>query len=285
MGVITLLTDFGTQDEYAGVLKGVILTINPSATVVDITHHIAPQGIDQAGEVLDAAFSYFPKETIHLAVVDPGVGTRRHIVAVRSQGHTFVAPDNGLLTPILAGGHLTRAVRVENERLYRQPVSATFHGRDIFAPVAAHLSMGMPMEELGPHVGGDHIVRRPYRRCEWTPKGDIVGEVVYIDRFGNIGTNIDRSSIRKLEEPSERGPLEITIGDRTISRLSESYSQSGAEELAALLNSRDRLEIAINGGNAAQWVSAQPGMVVRVIKTQNKKRSGSKFNDDVQKKK
>ena len=270
MGIITLLTDFGTQDEYVGVLKGVILTINPSATVVDITHHIAPQGIDQAGEVINAAFSWFPRDTIHLAIVDPGVGSGRHVIAIRSHGHTFVAPDNGLLTPILADGKVTGAFRVENERLYRQPVSATFHGRDIFAPVAAHLSLGVPIEQLGPAVGGDHIVKRPYQHCEFSANGAIIGKVVYIDRFGNLGTNIDRRSMTQLAGPPGGGAIEIEIGGHTIAKLSENYSQSGPEELTALFNSRNRLEIAINGGNAAHSIAAQPGTVVKVIKTNTK---------------
>ena len=267
MGIITLLTDFGTQDEYVGVLKGVILTINPSVTVVDITHHIAPQGINQAGEVLNAAFPWFPRDTIHLTIVDPGVGSGRHIVALRSHGHTFVAPDNGLLTPILADGQVTGAFRVENERLYRQPVSATFHGRDIFAPVAAHLSLGVPIEQLGPAVGSDHIVKRPYQHCEISTKGAIVGKVVYIDRFGNLGTNIDRRSVTQLTGPSGERAIEIEIGGQTISGLSENYSQSDPEKLTALFNSRNRLEIAINSGNAAQSVAARPGSVVQVTKT------------------
>ncbi len=267
MGIITLLTDFGTQDEYVGVLKGVILNINPSATIVDITHHIAPQGIDQAGEVLYAAFSWFPKNTIHLAVVDPGVGSGRHIVALRSHGHIFIAPDNGLLTSILDGGQVTIAARVENERLFRQPVSATFHGRDIFSPVAAHLSLGMPIERLGPAVGIDHICRRPHQRCELTTNGDIVGQVVYVDRFGNIGTNIDEQSVTRLTGPSLNHAIEVEISGYTISGLAKSYAQSGAEKLTALLNSRKRLEIAVNGGNAAQMVVARPGTVVRVTKT------------------
>ena len=270
MGIITLLTDFGTQDEYVGVLKGVILSINPSATIVDISHHIAPQGIDQAGEVLDAAFSWFPKSTTHMAVVDPGVGSGRHIVALQSHGHTFIAPDNGLLTSILDAGQVTAAVRVANERLYRQPVSATFHGRDIFAPVAAHLSLGMPIDQMGPAVAIDHICRRSHRHCELTANGDIVGQVVYVDRFGNIGTNIDEQSVTSLSGPSQNHAVEIEISGHTISGLSESFAQGGAEKLTALLNSRNRLEIAVNGGNAAQMVVARPGTVVRVTKTKNR---------------
>jgi len=274
VSIITLLTDFGTQDEYVGVLKGVILSINPSATVVDITHDIRPQGIDQAGQVLNAAFSWFPEGTIHLAIVDPGVGSERDIVALQQNRHTFVAPNNGLLTAVLQSGSPTNVVRVENKALYRHPVSTTFHGRDIFAPVAAQLSLGMPLENLGPDLSADLICKRAYARCEFSAKGDIVGQVVYVDRFGNLGTNIDTDSMAQLLGVSQENTIEIEIGGRIIQGIAKTYADSGPGELAAFFNSRNRLEIAVNGGNAFQQLSSGPGTVVRVTVAKNIKDPG-----------
>jgi S-adenosylmethionine hydrolase len=269
-----MLTDFGTQDEYVGVLKGVILTINPLVTIIDITHHIAPQEINQAGAILDAAFSWFPEGTIHLAIVDPGVGSERDIIALHARGHTFIAPNNGLLTTLLGDGQPNAVVRVENKRLFRQPVSATFHGRDIFAPVAAHLSLGMPLETLGPTLGADRICKCACARCEFTTNGDIIGQVIYVDRFGNLGTNIDTQSLEKLAGSSRETVIRTEICGHRIQGLAQNYSQSGPGQLVALFNSRNRLEIAVNGGNAAQMVAARPGTVVRIAAKKNLKDPG-----------
>ena len=149
MGMITLLTDFGTQDEYVGVVKGVIIGINPKARIVDITHGIPPQNVTTAAYTLLAAFPFFPRGTVHMAVVDPGVGTQRRIIAASSDGHVFLAPDNGLLRPVLRAFPPDEIYQVQNEDLFRHPVSRTFHGRDIFAPLAARFSLGLPMKASG----------------------------------------------------------------------------------------------------------------------------------------
>lgn len=269
MAIITLLTDFGTHDEYAGVLKGVILSIHPSVTIVDITHHIAPQGIDPAGEVLDAAFSWFPHGTIHVAIVDPGVGSARDIIAVQQLGHIFIAPNNGLLTTVLERGAPTAVVRVENRALFLQPLSSTFHGRDIFAPVAAHLSSGMPIGELGPVLNADHIYKRPKKRCAFSVQGDIAGEISYVDRFGNLGTNIDRDSVTQLMNRSLKGVIEVEICGWHIRGLAKTYAEGEPDLLIALVNSRKRLEIAVNGGSAFKLISAGPGTAVRVTAKKN----------------
>lgn len=264
MAIITLLSDFGTQDEYTGVLKGVILSINPSVVIVDITHHIAPQEIDQAGEVLDAAFSWFPHGTIHVAIVDPGVGSARDIIAVQQSGHTFIAPDNGLLTPVLERGAPNAVVRLENTAFFLQPLSSTFHGRDIFAPVAAHLSLGIPIENLGPSLDPDHIHKRPKKRCAFSVQGDIAGKVSYVDRFGNLGTNIDSDSLTQLMSRSREGVIGVEICGRNIRGLAKTYAEGEPDLLIALVNSRNRLEVAVNGGSAFNLLSAGPGTTVRV---------------------
>ena len=150
MSIITLLTDFGTADGYAGIMHGVILRINPQATVVDLCHDIPPQDVQAAAFVLATAYPYFPAETIHVAVVDPGVGSERRAIAVRTPRGTFVAPDNGLLSYILAREPVSEAVHLTEARYWLSPLSSTFHGRDLFAPVAAYLSLGVPLPEMGP---------------------------------------------------------------------------------------------------------------------------------------
>ena len=157
MAIVTLLTDFGCCDEYVGVIKGVVLSIHPGASIVDISHDMDPQDVVGAAHVLRAAFSWFPQGTVHVAVVDPGVGTQRAILAARCDGHLFLAPDNGLLSPVLLSGSSVAVYAVENPALFRHPVSRTFHGRDIFAPVAARLAMGLPLTSVGPSIGADRI--------------------------------------------------------------------------------------------------------------------------------
>ena len=266
MRTITLITDFGTRDEYVGVLKGVILSINPGATIVDISHHIPPQQVDAAGDMLAAAFPWFPEGSIHLAVVDPGVGSDREIVAVALKAHTFLAPNNGILSAVLEAGPVERIVRVENEQLYRRPVSNTFHGRDIFAPVAAHLSMGMSLDRLGPALSMAQVLRRIPEQPATTSQGEIVGQVRYVDRFGNLGSNIELETMAPLLERSrnKEGRVEVRIGRHTIRGVSATYAQNESGALMALFNSRQRLEIAVNRGSAARVTNARLGDPIRV---------------------
>ncbi len=260
MAIITLLTDFGIQDEYVGVLKGVIMRINPTVTIIDVTHGIAPQNIVAAAFTLKAAFPFFPQGTIHLAVVDPGVGTQRDIVAVRCAGHLFLAPDNGLLDPILADHPPEAGYRVENENLFRHPVCRTFHGRDVFAPVAAHLAQGLPLKAVGRPFDFDQL--RPLRVGEprIDPLGTIEGEVVSVDRFGNLITNIGSKHLSTLGP----GKFEILLGDHIISGMAENYAQGIPGKPLAIIGSRDCLEIAVNGGSAIQSLNLAYGVIVRV---------------------
>lgn len=264
MAIITLLTDFGTQDEYVAVVKGVILGINPTVTLVDISHDVPPQGVGQAGDMLKAAFAWFPQGTIHVAVVDPDVGGRRAILAASLGGHLFMAPDNGLLTAVCADQPPDSLVRVENSRLFLHPVSATFHGRDIFAPVAAHLSLGMAMRELGPNICFSGAMRLERKEPVEIPGRDIIGQVVGTDHFGNLRTNIDARMLDRMHERYPGRGLVIHIGAHRIEGVSRHYAQKKTDGLIALVSSRNQLEIAVNGGSAAQLFPKPVGLEVRV---------------------
>ena len=211
MPVITLLTDFGVDDEYVGSMKGVVLSIAPEVTLVDISHHIDPQDIVQAAYLIASTYGYFPKNTVHLVVVDPGVGSDRSIIAVRTETQYFVAPDNGVLTFILEKERLTQAVRIENAAYFLQPVSTTFHGRDIFAPVGAHIARGVRLNELGPVEDSRNLLRIPIQRPHVTPAGELVGQVVWSDRFGNLITNIDSNTLINFQKSGLTESLGICV--------------------------------------------------------------------------
>ncbi len=260
MAIITLLTDFGAKDEYVGVLKGVILGTNPMANIVDISHGIDPQDIVAAAHTLMAAYPYFPRATVHAAVVDPGVGTHRSIIAVKADGHWFVAPDNGLLAPILKDFDTTDIFRVTNEKLFRHPVSRTFHGRDIIAPVAAHLSAGLRIADVGPAMALDEIHPLEEMVAKWSSPGVLEGRIVSLDHFGNLMTNIHAGDLGPL---GEEQPL-ISAGKINISGLSATYADGVPEEPIALWSSRGTIEIAVKEGNAARILGLNKGARVRV---------------------
>jgi S-adenosyl-L-methionine hydrolase (adenosine-forming) len=252
--IITLTTDFGTRDPFAGIIKGVIAGINPDAAVIDLTHAVAPQNVREGAFILSISKPYFPKGTVHVTVVDPGVGGQRRAIAADIGDCFFVGPDNGVLSWVL--GDAKRAVirQIANPEYIRHPVSATFHGRDIFAPAAAYLSAGVPIGDLGPAV--DDPVMFPFPRARERDR-EIRGEILYIDRFGNLITNI------RPEDPD--GVREISIGDKTIGGLSENYGQGGGREVIALVGSTDFIEIAVNLGSAADEIGASVGDEVRVL--------------------
>jgi S-adenosylmethionine hydrolase len=260
MAIITLLTDFGLQDEYVGVLKGVILGIDPTAQIVDICHGIDAQDVEAAAHTLMAAYPYFPKGTVHAAIVDPGVGTDRGIIAARADGQCFIAPDNGLLTPILSGNASATIHRVINEKIFRHPVSRTFHGRDIIAPVAAHLSVGLSLEDVGPAVAPGEIHDREEADAKRIGADGIEGRIISIDRFGNLVTNIHA---RDLTD-SAGAHLSFQAGDAHIAGLSETYAQGAPGKPIALVGSRGTIEIAVREGSAARVLNLTRGAVVRV---------------------
>ena len=269
--IITLLTDFGLVDPYVGVMKGVILGIAPTATVIDLTHDVPPQDILQGAFLLDTSWRSFPTGTIHVAVVDPGVGGERRALLVQGPEHTFLAPDNGLLSfvlpkekkekiafkpyigPVPAGFN---AYALTNAKYWRHPVSPTFHGRDIFAPVAAHLSLGVLPEEMGEPVTS--LTRLALPEARWL--GDLLaGYVLHIDRFGNLVTNVPEALLRQ-----EGQALTIEIGGRSITGLSLTYATG--KGLAALIGSHGNLEIAVRDGSAAQLLGAKVGDTVKVVR-------------------
>lgn len=264
MALITLLTDFGLRDEYAGVMKGVIATLNPGARVMDITHGIDPQDVIHGATILAAAYAYFPPGSIHVAVVDPGVGGTRPILAVDCNGHRFVAPDNGLLDRVLMDHSADRAVYVENRRYFLEPVSQTFHGRDIFAPVAAHLAAGLPLTELGPAADRSNLVRGVVPHPRPVGSDGLGGQVVAVDRFGNLMSTIRANDIKAMVERQPEGQMMVEICGHTIVGMANAYDSVAPMTLLAIIGSRGLLEIALRGGSAQDRLKAGKGDPVRV---------------------
>lgn len=256
MGIITLTTDFGEEDSYVAEMKGVILSICPNATLVDITHYVQPQDIQNGAFVLLVASRAFPPGTVHLAVVDPGVGTERRPIAVQTDRGFYVAPDNGILSYVLAEEPPQRAVVLSNESYYRQPVSATFHGRDIFAPAAAYIHNGVPLQAFGPDAGALRLF--PVPRPRWVREGLLAGEVLHRDRFGNVITNIRQS------DADWDCFAYVQVGRRKVCRLCRTYTEGEPYELIALFGSSGYLELAEREGNAAYRLRAFAGTPVQV---------------------
>jgi S-adenosylmethionine hydrolase len=264
MALITLLTDFGIQDEYVGVMKGVIAGIHQDACIVDITHQIDPQDIVHGAFILAASFSYFPPGTIHVAIVDPGVGGGRRILAVEAAGHRFLAPDNGLLERVLADQTAARVISVENERYFLRPVSHTFHGRDIFASVAARLAGGLPLAELGPVVDRQNIVSGVVPLCRFSSNRVIEGVVVAIDHFGNLMTNIDVAALEQLSRRFPGSVLTVELAGTSIRGIAAAYQRGGARTPLAILGSRGLLEISVSCASAQHLLGAGKNNGVRV---------------------
>jgi hypothetical protein len=264
MALIALLTDFGTADEYVGVMKGVIAGIDPDTRVVDICHRIEPQNIVHGAFILKAAVPYFPESTVFVAVVDPGVGGRRRILAADCGGRRFVVPDNGLIEGVLHTPSEAAVVSVENQRYFLTPVSRTFHGRDIFAPVAAHLAAGLPLAELGPPVDPAELVTGMMPRCRFSSRDGIQGVVIAADRFGNLMTNIDARAIERLTEGAAGGQVSVSLAETAIGAIVDSYDQAAKNAPLAIIGSRGLLEIAVNCGNARQMLQAGKNQPVRV---------------------
>ena len=265
MSIITLITDFGLDDEYVGLMKGVILSIHPSATIVDITHHTEPQDIVQAAYTLNASYRYFSDGSIHLVVVDPGVGGKRAIVAVKMKGHVFVAPDNGVLTPLFGEGEVEECIRVDNPEFFLKSVSQTFHGRDIFAPVAAHIARGVPLGRIGTPADRDRLVRLTgFESCR-SSNGEIKGKIVTIDHFGNLITNISAHELQDFCHGKPDCTPQVRIGNLVISGLSSTYEGVEASKPLALIGSRGYLEIAVNTGSAHTHLNVQKGDGVTVV--------------------
>jgi S-adenosyl-L-methionine hydrolase (adenosine-forming) len=274
---IVLTTDFGLADPYVGIMKGVILNINPRAVIVDLTHQVQPQNLRQASFVLGSSFRFFPSNSIHVAVVDPGVGTERRAILLVTPEGRFLAPDNGLLSPLLSSylesspdspglvpiPRECAAYQLTNSQYWLHPVSNTFHGRDIFAPVAAHLSLDVSPDAMGSPVS--ELVWLPLPLPVYQP-GAIHGEVIYADHFGNLITNIPGQKLTGAEK------LLAQIKDKLIPRLSQAFHSGDVradENLLALIGSHGYLEIAVRDGSAALTLGAGPGEPVSVCLTKD----------------
>jgi len=250
MPIIALTTDFGSSDWFVGSMKGVILGINPQVTIVDLTHEIPAGDIRAGAFALAASYKCFPRLTVHCAVVDPGVGSERAPIAVKTSDYWFVGPDNGVLSFALAQEKVREVRRLDNDEYFRKPVSHTFHGRDIFAPAAAHLSNGVPMNSLGSEVNEFVRVAWPQVNIDG---GVTHGQVIYIDRFGNCITNI--SSVAS----------NVRVAGRIECPVKKFYQEVPSGQPLAMMGSTGFLEIAVNGGHAAKALGLKLGDVVEVL--------------------
>jgi S-adenosylmethionine hydrolase len=254
MAIITLTTDFGVDDPYVAVMKGVILSINPDASIVDICHTVKPQDVAQGAFILSTTHRYYPKGSIHIAVVDPGVGTERQaVLLITSQGF-FIGPDNGVLSYVVEESLPDiEAIALTNERYWLSTLSSTFHGRDVFAPVAAHLSKGVPPGQFGDPIPSIATILIP--RPQAGEDGVLKGRVIHIDRFGNLITDI-----REPDLPE--GRLFVEVGGHIIDDLSPSYEEG--EDLLAIMGSESRLEVSVKKGSAAKFLKSKVGDEVKV---------------------
>jgi S-adenosylmethionine hydrolase len=260
--VIALLTDFGHRDPFVGIMKGVILGINPDVHLIDISHEIAPQHIREAAIVLEASYVYFPPQTIFLAVVDPGVGGGRRSIVVETPDYHFVAPDNGILGPVLDRTEVRRVVHATEERYLRRPVSRTFHGRDVFAPLTAWLARGTQASEMGASI--DDYQRLQFPQPHVLAGEALVGEVIYRDRFGNLITNMAEDWVRASWGPPPWRDVEAHIGTSIIHGLDSHYAQRSPCMLGLIINSWGRFEIFANEGSAAELTGGVEGSPVRL---------------------
>jgi S-adenosylmethionine hydrolase len=273
--IITLTTDFGYDDAYVAAVKGAILNINPQATVVDVSHTIRPQDVLQAAFILNGAYRYFPKQTVHVAIVDPSVGSERRGVILKAPSAIFVAPDNGILSYIIDdlfsidGSSVTEenhglteivfkkgleAAAITDPRFWRHPVSPTFHGRDIFAPVAAGLSLGISPYEFGEKINSLHLL--PIVKPSLDPDGNVIGQVLHIDRFGNLITNLRSNSL-----PGKN--ITIEVGGHRVQGMSDYYAQG--EGIMAVAGSSGYLEISLRDGSACDFLGVEVGDEVKAI--------------------
>jgi hypothetical protein len=271
--VISLTTDFGIDDGYVGTMKGVMAGIAPDTPFVDITHTIAPQDLRQTAYVLWTALPYFPEESVHLVVVDPGVGTARRAIATKTAWGVLVGPDNGVFSYVWASAPPDLTVALENSAYQRPTISGTFHGRDIFSPAAAHIAAGVPLRELGPVVSDP--VQLPIPTMEVGADG-IRGEVIYIDHFGNVITSIGRlvweSSLLHLDpvfsddEPRvlNVGRLNVNVAGRELGSIRRTYGEVERGQPLALVGSEGMLELAVNQGRGSDALDVQVGDPVEV---------------------
>lgn len=252
---IALLTDFGTKDYFVGAMKGVILSINSEAKIIDITHEIKPQNILSAGFVLASCYQNFPQKTIFVSVIDPGVGSERRAILVETENYCFIAPDNGLLSLVLGNQSNYQVFELTNPQFFNHPVSNTFHGRDIFAPVAAWLSKGIEPNEFGAEIK-DFIVNKSLIPEKISDK-EIEGQIIYIDKFGNLVTNLRKENI------SENFILEVN--GKLISKHQNFYAEAEISELFTIFGSAGYLEIVSYFNSAENLLNVKIGEKVKFV--------------------
>ncbi len=258
--VVTLLTDFGTSVPYAAMMKGVILGAAPGVNIIDLTHAVPAQQVLPAAVMLFDAYRYFPVGTIHLAVVDPGVGTSRAILAACADRHFFVAPDNGLLGPVLQAASAADVVCLQGAGRCSSGISSTFHGRDVMAPAVAALAAGEPLSSLGEEFDDWQPMEIPRPGLE---PGRITGEILYIDDFGNLVSNI---TARDLEAGSiDCAAASVYVDGNVVRGIVRTYADTGPGGFCALLNSSGRLEVAVTNGSAARILGVEPGIQITVV--------------------
>lgn len=260
-GLITLLTDFGDRDWFVASMKGVILTINPHATLVDLSHHVPPHSVEDASYLLKSCYRYFPNGTVHVAVVDPGVGSARRAITVKSARYFFLAPDNGVLSYIFDDEQPVEVREINQRKFRRESPGRTFDGRDLFAPAAAGLAKQEPFESYGPVIGDYQTFRIAQPHWE---QATLVGEIVYVDRFGNLISNLTQQHLEEVRLVAKGRQLSILIGKRIIEGLVESYSEGMAEKPSALINSDGKLEVFLKEASAADLLQVGRGARIEV---------------------
>ncbi len=255
--IITLTTDFGLEDHYVGTMKGVILGIQPTARIVDIGHEVNPFEVSEAGFLISQTYRYFPSKTIHVVVVDPGVGTSRRPILVEAAGQYFVAPDNGVLSMVYSQTeHKVRVITAD--RYFLKPVSQTFHGRDIFAPVAAHLAKGVLPGRMGKLV--QDYLRLHYEKPHRTARRGWTGSILKVDRFGNMVTNFHMSEFPKITEL----PFELAVGLTKVNRVANNYAECGPGEVFLIAGSSGYFEVSASQASAAKILGCGAGAPVEL---------------------
>lgn len=261
LGLITLLTDFGDRDSFVASMKGVILTINPHATIIDLSHHVPSYSVEDAAYLLRSSYRYFPEGTVHVAVVDPGVGSARRPLIAKNERYFFLAPDNGLLTHILAESSEREVREIENKTYRLISPGRTFDGRDLFAPAAAWLTKQQPFASFGRLI--DDCKTFTISKPKWEAK-TITGEIVHVDRFGNLISNLTPPDVKEIQDVTKRPNALIRIAGHKIETLAGSYSEGTAEQPSALINSDGRIEIFVKEASAADLLKVGKGARVEL---------------------
>ena len=256
--ILTLTTDFGLSDHYVGTMKGVICGICPDAQIVDISHDVTPYEIGEGAYLIAQAWRYFPKKTVHVVVVDPGVGSARRPILVEAGGQCFIAPDNGVLSMVYLQ-QKSKVRLISNEKLFRHPVSKTFHGRDIFAPVAAHVAAGVPAARVGKAI--DDYLKPEFEKPHRAGKRTWIARILKIDRFGNIVTNIHVNDFGDLATRN----FSLALGPQEVTALATNYAESAPGELFLILGSSGYYEVSMNQGSAVKRVKCEPGAAIEFM--------------------